>query len=100
MLLSNPARQVAWKGKHGSSVRVLANARHSQSGRFVMGSIEGDSIPEKVCSEEWECGYLIADSVQFVPEMINWYHDGKFPIDKIVKFYKVSLDPPSHICAR
>jgi Zn-dependent alcohol dehydrogenase len=35
----------------------------------------------------------MADPVQFVPEMINWYRDGKFPIDKIIKFYKVSLDP-------
>jgi hypothetical protein len=24
--------------------------------------------------------------------MIKWYHEGKFPIDKFVKFFKVSAD--------
>jgi hypothetical protein len=34
----------------------------------------------------------ITDGKQFVPEMIKWYHEGKFPIDKFVKFFKVSVD--------
>jgi hypothetical protein len=24
--------------------------------------------------------------------MIKWYHEGKFPVDKFVKFFKVSVD--------
>jgi hypothetical protein len=34
----------------------------------------------------------ITDGKKFVPEMIKWYHEGKFPIDKFVKFFKVSAD--------
>lgn len=30
-------------------------------------------------------------SVQFIPEMINWYRQGKFPIDKMIKQYKVLI---------
>jgi hypothetical protein len=40
------------------------------------------------------------DPVQFVPEMISWYRDGNFPIDKVIKFFKVSLDPLLQICSR
>jgi len=43
-----------------------------KTGRFIVGSVEGDSVAEK-----------------FVPKMIKWYHEGKFPIDKFVKFFKV-----------
>lgn len=35
-----------------------------------MGAIEGDSIPSVA-----------------VPEMIQWWRDGKFPFDKLVKFF-------------
>jgi Zn-dependent alcohol dehydrogenase len=31
----------------------------------------------------------MTDQIQFIPEMISWYHDGKFPIDTVVKFFKV-----------
>jgi Zn-dependent alcohol dehydrogenase len=34
----------------------------------------------------------ITNGKQFVPEMIKWYHEGKFPVDKFVKFFKVSVD--------
>ncbi|KAI9739985.1 MAG: hypothetical protein M1818_005041 [Claussenomyces sp. TS43310] len=43
------------------------------SGKVVMSSVEGD-----------------ASSSEFVPKMIQWYRQGKFPIDKLVKFYEVS----------
>ncbi|WEV70816.1 NAD(P)-dependent alcohol dehydrogenase [Lactobacillus sp. ESL0785] len=37
----------------------------------IKGVIEGDSIPQ-----------------EFIPELIDLYRAGKFPIDKLVKFYK------------
>ncbi|WEV39881.1 NAD(P)-dependent alcohol dehydrogenase [Lactobacillus sp. ESL0681] len=39
--------------------------------KTVTGIIEGDSVPQ-----------------EFIPEMIDLYRAGKFPIDKIAKFYK------------
>lgn len=39
-------------------------------GKQLMGAIEGDSVPTKA-----------------VPEMIEWWRDGKFPFDKLVKFF-------------
>lgn len=39
--------------------------------KSITGVIEGDSVPQ-----------------EFIPEMIDLYRSGKFPIDKIVKFYK------------
>lgn len=37
------------------------------NGKSVRGSIEGDADPR-----------------QFVPQLINWYRDGRFPVDKII----------------
>jgi threonine dehydrogenase-like Zn-dependent dehydrogenase len=34
--------------KQNISKNRAANAHHSQTGRFIIGSIEGDSVPEKV----------------------------------------------------
>ncbi|MDF7638196.1 NAD(P)-dependent alcohol dehydrogenase [Lactobacillus sp. ESL0791] len=39
--------------------------------RTIKGVIEGDAVPQ-----------------QFIPELIDFYRAGKFPIDKITKFYK------------
>ena len=39
--------------------------------KSLTGVIEGDSVPQ-----------------EFIPEMVDLYRSGKFPIDKIVKFYK------------
>ena len=44
---------------------------HLRTGRNLMGGIEGDVTPE-----------------DFVPKMIEWYHQGKLPIDKIIKSFK------------
>jgi len=40
------------------------------TGKRTRGVIEGDSIPQ-----------------QFIPEMIEMYKQGKFPIDKLIKYY-------------
>lgn len=39
--------------------------------KCLTGAIEGDSVPQ-----------------EFIPEMVDLYRSGKFPIDKIVKFYQ------------
>jgi aryl-alcohol dehydrogenase len=44
-----------------------------QQGRVVRGVVQGDSIPEK-----------------FIPRLVDYIMDGKFPIEKMVKFYDFS----------
>ncbi|EON69881.1 hypothetical protein W97_09145 [Coniosporium apollinis CBS 100218] len=41
------------------------------TGKQYIGVIEGDVVPSN-----------------YVPEMIRWYREGKFPVDRIVKFFK------------
>ncbi|OCK78337.1 NAD(P)-binding protein, partial [Lepidopterella palustris CBS 459.81] len=43
-----------------------------QTGKLLRGSIEGDVTPS-----------------EYIPKMVQWYRDGKLPIDKLVKFYPV-----------
>jgi len=43
---------------------------HMVAGKQFIGAIEGDSIPSKS-----------------VPELIKWYKEGRFPFDKLIKFY-------------
>ncbi|KAF5024606.1 hypothetical protein F66182_3369 [Fusarium sp. NRRL 66182] len=42
-----------------------------QTGKIIRGTIEGDAIP-----------------AQYIPQMIQWYREGKFPIDKLISFYE------------
>jgi len=68
-------------GKMGRMVIVGAPPRDAvmevnlfdvmMSGKTLTSSIEGDALPN-----------------QFIPEMIQWHQDGKFPIEKIVKYFK------------
>jgi Zn-dependent alcohol dehydrogenase len=41
------------------------------SGKRFIGAVEGDAIP-----------------TEYLPRMIGWYREGKFPIDKLVKTFK------------
>lgn len=41
------------------------------SGKKFIGAVEGDIIP-----------------AEYIPNMIGWYRDGKFPIDKLMKMFK------------
>jgi Zn-dependent alcohol dehydrogenase len=41
------------------------------SGKKFIGAVEGDVIPQ-----------------QYVPKMIEWYRQGKFPVDRLVKLFK------------
>ncbi|KAL2848894.1 chaperonin 10-like protein [Aspergillus pseudoustus] len=43
------------------------------SGKKLLGSMEGGVLPE-----------------EYIPQMIQWYHAGKFPVDKLVRFFEVS----------
>jgi Zn-dependent alcohol dehydrogenase len=40
------------------------------AGKSYIGCIEGNATPSK-----------------YVPQMIRWYREGKFPLEKMVKFY-------------
>ncbi|KAK8188867.1 chaperonin 10-like protein [Phyllosticta capitalensis] len=41
------------------------------SGRHIIGTVEGDAV-----------------AVEFVPKMVKWFKEGRFPVDKLVRFYK------------
>ncbi|KAM5354700.1 hypothetical protein ACJ41O_001347 [Fusarium nematophilum] len=41
------------------------------SGKTLLGSVQGDATASK-----------------YIPQMIQWYREGKFPIDKLTRFYK------------
>ena len=43
-----------------------------QTGKRLRGSIEGDVTPS-----------------EYVPKMIKWHKEGKLPIEKLIKYYKV-----------
>ncbi|KAI7767127.1 hypothetical protein LZL87_013182 [Fusarium oxysporum] len=51
-----------------------------QTGKVIRGTIEGDAIP-----------------AEYLPRMVQWYREGKLPINKLISFYKVILpkDPSS-----
>ena len=42
-------------------------------GKTIMGVIEGDAVPKL-----------------FIPRMLEYYRQGRFPVDKIMKFYPFS----------
>lgn len=44
---------------------------HMVAGKQFIGAVEGGAVPS-----------------QYVPKMIKWYRDGKFPVDKLVQFMK------------
>jgi aryl-alcohol dehydrogenase len=43
---------------------------HILPGRTVRGIIQGDSVPQK-----------------FIPQLIDWYVDGRFPFDRLIVYY-------------
>lgn len=50
----------------------ISMADHMNSGKQIIGCVEGDAIPQ-----------------EYILEMINWYREGKLPINKIVSLYPV-----------
>ncbi len=58
-------------GAFGPGATLSFDATHILSGgRVVRGIVEGSSYPET-----------------FIPELMGYYRDGKFPVDKLVKYY-------------
>ncbi|POS78361.1 hypothetical protein DHEL01_v203242 [Diaporthe helianthi] len=43
------------------------------SGKSILGSMEGSVLPE-----------------DYIPNMIKWYHAGRFPVGKLINFYPVT----------
>ncbi len=54
--------------KPGTEVCLEMN--HILPGRRVQGIIQGDSVPQR-----------------FIPQLIDWYGDGRFPFDRLITFY-------------
>jgi len=44
-----------------------------RSGKVILSSVEGDAIPSEL-----------------IPEMIKWYREGKFPLEKLVEYFKAA----------
>ncbi|KAJ5903090.1 Alcohol dehydrogenase superfamily zinc-type [Penicillium tannophilum] len=38
-------------------------------------------------------GVKVIEHINAIPQMINWYREGKFPIERLVKYFKVSRSP-------
>lgn len=56
-----------------------------------MGSMEGGVYPEEVCLLiilTQCCGCCNSGSIS--PRMIQWFQNGQFPMQELVKFYPVS----------
>jgi aryl-alcohol dehydrogenase len=51
-------------------VEVSLDMQTLLNGRTVLGVVEGDSVPEI-----------------FIPQLIDLYAQGRFPFDKMLKFY-------------
>lgn len=58
-------------GASGPEAELTFNETHFMSGgRRLMGIVEGEALPDT-----------------FIPQMIQWYLDGQFPIDKLITYY-------------
>lgn len=58
--------------KPGGTVALIAhpNGGSLPGGRKSFGIIQGDAVPQR-----------------FIPKMIAWYRSGRFPIDRLVRYY-------------
>lgn len=58
-------------GASGAGSEIHLDEVHFMSGgRRLMGIVEGESVPD-----------------EFIPQMIEWFTQGLFPFDRLVKFY-------------
>jgi aryl-alcohol dehydrogenase len=57
-----------------AGAEVSLEMQHLLDGRTVKGIVEGDCIPEI-----------------FIPQLIDLYKQGKFPFDRLIKFYSLDL---------
>ncbi|KAF1847645.1 NAD(P)-binding protein [Cucurbitaria berberidis CBS 394.84] len=56
-------------------------------GSAIRGCLEGNAKPSKVDAPEASIETWTNFEFQFVPQMIEWYREGKFPIEKLSKTY-------------
>lgn len=66
-----PRGRIIQVGTGGTNEVKIPMQAFMCAGKTYMGAIEGDAVPSK-----------------YLPEMIQWYREGKFPLEKLVKFYK------------
>ncbi len=57
-------------GGTSPGTEVSLEMNHILPGRTVRGIIQGDSVPQT-----------------FIPQLIDWYGDGRFPFDRLISFY-------------
>jgi aryl-alcohol dehydrogenase len=57
-------------GGTSPGTEVSLEMNHILPGRTVRGIIQGDSVPHK-----------------FIPQLIDWYVDGRFPFDRLISHY-------------
>lgn len=50
----------------------VSMADHMNSGRQIIGCVQGDAVPQT-----------------YVREIVSWYLDGKFPVEKLVRLYPI-----------
>lgn len=57
-------------GGTSPGIEVSLEINHILPGRTVRGIIQGDSVPQR-----------------FIPQLIDWYVDGRFPFDRLISYY-------------
>ena len=58
---------------------------------WITGSRSGDAVPSEVRMVTRTTLQGIADSIpEILPELVRYYREGRFPFDKMVRYYKVS----------
>jgi aryl-alcohol dehydrogenase len=57
-------------GGTSPGTEVSLEMNHILPGRTVRGIIQGDSVPQR-----------------FIPQLIDWYADGRFPFDRLITYY-------------
>lgn len=57
-------------GGTSPGTEVSLEMNHILPGRTVRGIIQGDSVPQR-----------------FIPQLIDWYVDGRFPFDRLITYY-------------
>jgi aryl-alcohol dehydrogenase len=75
-----------------SAIEVLGTGGITAPVAVTPNSIEFNTFTDLVLANRKLIGVLMGDAVPqlAVPQLIQYYKDGKFPFDKLVKFYKFS----------
>jgi aryl-alcohol dehydrogenase len=68
---------------------MMRAAAHVTSRRGTTAYFTGDGIPDFVPKGKKAVAVIAGDSVphDFIPRMIQWHRSGKFPFDRLIRFY-------------